>query len=225
MGITGENYGATIEFMRRLLIITALSVSFAGSGLSVFSQVPAGPSYKSGTHLNPIVTFVTDNDFSPLTYEEARQKAGIDLLGLSSNQGVRESIDATESFVDRIEILGRNTDVLFYPVVRQTFRLMDEEILVLYSFRDPNPTDIPSDLLAGILTEFAFRPTDKPEQSRFGDSAGPEQLDIRGSAGLLFDEAGTSDEIVLFWQDELASHVAVAPVSRERMFRIVTDLL
>jgi hypothetical protein len=211
--------------MRRLRVIIALLALFAVQpGILGASQVPAGPPYQAGTHPNPIVTFVTDEDFVPSTYDQAREKADVDLMGLSSSEGTRESVSITDSFVEEIKILRSDTDVLFYPVIRQTFRLVDGETLVLYSFRDPSPTGIRRDLLEEVLNQHAFTVTDKPEEDRFGDSP-PEQLQIRGSAALLFDHTESSGELTLFWQDERASHVATASVSRERLFRIVADLL
>ncbi len=189
------------------------------------AQVPAGPPYRSEIHPNPIVTFVTDDDFSPATYGDARDAAGVDLMGLSSAEGVRDNVAVAGGFVDEIEILGRSTDVLFHPVVRQTFRLVDDEIFVLYSFRDPRPTEIPSDELAAVLDLHAFAPDENPDEARFGDGPRPERLAIRGSEGLLFDETGSSGRLTLFWQEGRAAHVASGRVSRERLFRILRDLL
>ena len=191
----------------------------------VAAQVPAGPPYRAGIHPNPIVTFVTDDAFLPTTYGDARETAGIDLMGLSSEEGVRESVSIAGGFVDEIEILGRSTDVLFHPVVRQTFRLIDDEILVLYSFRDPRPTEIPSDELAAILDLHAFATEEDPDEARFGDGPRPERLAFRGSPGLVFDETESSGGLTLFWREGRAAHVAAGRVSRERLFRVLRDLL
>lgn len=211
--------------MRQLWAAILAVSSVVGFSLPLVSQVPAGPPYRRGTHPNPIVTFVTDDDFAPATYEEAREKAGIELMGLSEDVGARESISVSDSFVDEVRILGNDTDVLFYPVVRQRFRLADGQAFVLYSFRDPYPADIPPDRLVDVLDRHAFSTSGRPEERRFGDNPGPEQLEFRGSFALLFDYAGEAGERVLFWQDERASHVAVTGVSRERLFRIASDLL
>jgi hypothetical protein len=206
--------------MRQAGLIGALSaVSFTVLG---FAQVPAGPPFLAGAHPNPIVTFAESADFQPADYADAQQRAGIELLGLSDSVGRRESVSVTESHVDEVRILGRNTDVLFYPVVLQRFLLVDGEQFLLYSFRDPRPTGIPSESLASVLNQHAFSSNDDPRRARFGSSPRPEELDIRGSAALLFDQAG---QLTLFWQDEAASHVAMASVPRDRMFRIVGDLL
>ena len=210
--------------MRQLgLVIVFMGV---GQGLQATpGQVPAGPPYDASIHPNPIVTFVEDADFSNVPYSEAVDRAEIELLGLSGAEGTRENVSITDPFVEEIRILGDDIDVLFPPVVRQTFRLSDDKPFILYSFRDPRPTGIPTGYLAAILNEHAFRQTDNPEESRFGGANGPERLEIRGSAALLFDETETRDRLVLFWQDDKASHVAVAPVSRDSMFRLVRDLL
>ena len=190
-----------------------------------FTQIPAGPPYKPGTHPNPIVSFVEEDDFKPATFTEAAEQADLDLLGLSASEGTLKEISITASFVDEIKILGNDTHVLFYPVVQQTFKLVDGIELTLYSFKDPRPTGIAASILASVLNEHAFRSNDKPDESRFGPSEGPEQLEIRNSTALLFDNANHDGRLTLFWQDERASHVAVALISRQRMFRIVEDLL
>ena len=123
--------------------------------------------------------------------------------------------------MDEVKILGRDTEVLFYPVVRQTFRLKEGGSFILYSFRDPKP-DIPSSIVASILIQHAFTKTKKPEEGRFGLSPPPEQLEIRGSRALLFDNEGV---LTLFWQDQQASHVVVSEIDRQTLFRLVEDLL
>jgi hypothetical protein len=191
------------------------------TGLLASAQVPAGPPYRSEIHPNPIVTFARDADFMPVSYADAANQAGIELLGISGQTGSRESVRISSSRVEEVRILGRRTDVLFYPAVLQQFRLTGGEALELYSFRDPRPTGIPEDVLPAVLNEHAFNGSDQPEEARFGGMR-PERLEIRGSEALLFERDG---QFVLFWQDATASHVATAPVSREHLFRIVEDLL
>lgn len=186
-----------------------------------FSQVPAGPPFDSDIHPNPIVTFVQKAEFMPTTYEAAVEDAGIELLGLSSNEGSRESLEITSGRVDEVKILRRDTETLFYPVVRQHFQLHDGETLTLYSFRNPKP-DIPARFLISALNQHAFAPEDDPEKSRFGDSARPEELAILGSPALLFDNEG---ELTLFWQDSNASHVVDSTIEIGALLRLVEDLL
>ena len=186
-----------------------------------FSQVPAGPPFDSDMHPNPIVTFVGHTDFIPTTYNVATEDAGIDLLGLSSNEGTRESIEIAAGHVDEVNILGRNRETLFYPVVRQHFQVHDDKSLTLYSFRNPKP-DIPDPILISALNQHAFAPEDDPEKNRFGPIAQPSQLDVRGAAALLFDNEG---ELTLFWQDSNASHVVDSTIELQALLRLVEDLL
>ena len=203
----------------RMGIRAVLSVLLvAGGG---FAQVPAGEPYNPEKHPNPILTFVERDDFKPTTYDEARVTADIELLGISADEGSRKDLDMASGAVNKIKILGRNTEVLFYPVVRQTFLLIEGESFILYSFKDPKP-DIPSGIVASVLDRHAFTKAKKPEEGRFGLSSPPEQLGIRGSAALLFDDDG---ELTLFWQDQRASHVATSTVDRQTLFRLVEDLL
>ena len=185
------------------------------------AQVPAGPPYDPEVHPNPIVTFSINTDFMPTSFADALDAAGIELLGLSSAEGSRQDTAITPGSVSKVKILGRDVETLFYPVVRQRFELTDGSALTLYSFRNPKP-DIPSQYLASVLNEHAFRPEDKPEESRFGGSSRPEQLEFLGSLALLFDNDG---ELTLFWQNEVASHVADARIDPDRLFRLLEDLL
>ena len=157
----------------------------------------------------------------PSVYEAAVEDAGIELLGLSSDEGSRESLEITSGRVDEVKILGRDTETLFYPVVRQHFQLHDGEALTLYSFRNPKP-DIPARFLISALNQHAFAPEDDPEKSRFGASARPEELGILGSPALLFDNEG---ELTLFWQDSNASHVVDSTIAIGTLLRLVEDLL
>ncbi len=186
-----------------------------------FSQVPAGPPFDSDTHPNPIVTFVESADFTLTTYEVAVEDAGIEILGLSSSEGTRESIEIAAGSVDEVRILGRDTETLFYPVVRQHFQLHDGTAITLYSFRNPKP-DIPDRFLMSALNQHAFAREDDPEKSRFGPSARPEQLDVLGAPALLFDNDG---KLTLFWQDSKASHVVDSTIEPGALLRLAEDLL
>src|SRR3989442_341808 len=59
------------------------------------------------------------------------------------------------------------------------------------------------------------------KEMRFGGTA-PEQLEIRGARGLLFDKEG---QITIYWQEEGVGHVAMASLARQELFRVVDDLL
>jgi hypothetical protein len=190
-----------------------------------YSQVPAGRPYQPGLHPNPIVTFTTDDAFGSVGYEAARESAGIELLGLSAGTGVREDVAIAESDVQEVELMGRKTDVLFFPTVRQRFRLEDGSLLTLYSFRNPRPGEVPEEILADVLNQHAFRPEDDPAKARFGPHAGPEELAIRGQAALLF-ESDPDTPVTLFWQQDGISHVATSPtLEPEDLFDVVEDFL
>ena len=194
---------------------------FLGAAGVASGQVPAGDPFEAKKHPNPIVTFVESKDFNPTGYNTARDRADVDLLGLSRDEGHRESVEITPSDARKIKILGRKTEVLFFPVVKQNFRLTDGDLLVLYSFKDPRP-DVPSEYRVSILNEHAFREHKKPKDGRFGLSSSPERLRIRRSEALLFDNDG---ELTLFWQGRGMSHVASGNMSREMLFWLVEDLL
>ncbi len=188
---------------------------------STLGQVTPGPPYEPGKHPNPILTFLEPDDFSPTTYQEATDIADIDLLGLSSTEGSRQALAVAVGRVDKIKILGRNTEVLFYPTVRQEFSLSGTGTMVLYSFKIPK-ADIASEYVESVLNEHAFRDEKDPEKRRFGPSNSPEKTQIRGAPALLFDNDGT---LTLFWIGDGMSHVAVANVDRSVLFRLAEDLL
>ena len=188
---------------------------------STLGQVTPGPPYEPGKHLNPILTFLEPDDFSPTTYQEAADIANIDLLGLSSTEGSRQALATAVGRVDKIKILGRNTEVLFYPTVRQEFSLSGGGTMVLYSFKIPK-TDIASEYVESVLNEHAFRDEKDPQKRRFGPSSPPEKTQIRGAPALLFDNDGT---LTLFWIGDGMSHVAVSNVDRSVLFRLAEDLL
>ena len=194
---------------------------FLAAALDVTGQVPAGDPFEAKKHPNPIVTFVESKDFKPTEYNTARDRADIELLGLSRDEGQRESVEISPSDARKVKILGRKTEVLVFPVVKQNFRLTDGDLFVLYSFKDPRP-DIPSEYRVSVLNEHAFREHKKPKDRRFGLSSPPERLEIRGSPALLFDNDG---RLALFWEGRGVSHVASGGMSREMLFWLVEDLL
>src|SRR5436190_11944581 len=153
-----------------------------------FGQVPPGYPYDSARHPNPILTYVTNQDFKASTSSEAQKLAGRELLGLSQNEGRQESIEAAvlPSTSRKVKILRQDVDVIFYSVVRQTFALSSGGRLVLHSFKFPR---LPVALreAAGALNQAAFAKASKPAEARFG-SATPEKIDVRGSPALLFDD-------------------------------------
>jgi hypothetical protein len=185
------------------------------------AQVPPGHRFDPGLHPNPIVTFVENADFRPVSYDEAREDSGIELLGLS---GLDASLDAIAIAAGRtleVRVIGRRTEVLAFPVVRQVFRFAGGGTLTLYSFRDPR-TDLPSSDAEAMLNAEALTPPRRPGEGRFGPAGLPDSLSVRGRPGLLF-ESPTHRS--LFWQEDGAGHVAVSDMDTDELFRVVDDLL
>jgi len=191
------------------------------SSVAAAQTPPPGAPFDASKHPNPIVTFVEEKDFKPVTYDKAKADAGIELLGLSQDEGKRGSVELADGrLAKNMSILNFRTDVTFYPVVRQKFRLANGSDLILYSFRFPKVT-LPREYARKILNEAAIEKKKKPSEMRFGGTA-PEQLEIRGARGLLFDKDG---QITVYWQEEGVGHVAMASLARQELFRVVDDLL
>jgi Domain of unknown function (DUF4367) len=198
-----------------LLIIAAAT--------SVFAQTPPpGAPFDPSRHPNPIVTFVESKDFKPLANGQVKAEAGIDLLGLGQDEGKLESLDiAPGRFVKNMSILNFRTDVTFYPVVRQAFKLTDGGAeLVIYSFRFPRVA-LPPDFTYAVLNEAAIEKKKKPTDMRFG-GRNAEMFDIRGARALLFEKDG---ETTVYWQEEGVAHTVTAKLPRNDLFNIIEDLL
>ena len=182
---------------------------------------PPGAPFDASRHPNPIVTFVEEKDFKSATYDQAKKDAGTELLGLSQDEAKRESVELADGrFVKNMSILNFRTDVTFYPVVREKYKLARGADLVLYSFRFPRVA-LPREYARIILNEAAVEKKKKPSEMRFGGTA-PEPLEIRGARGLLWEKEG---QITLYWQEEGVGHVATAHLPRQELFRVIEDLL
>jgi hypothetical protein len=191
------------------------------SSLAAAQTPPPGAPFDASRHPNPIVTFVEEKDFKAATYDQAKKDAGIELLGLSRDEGQRESVELADGrFVKNMSILNFRTDVTFYPVIREKYKLASGSNLVLYSFRFPRVT-LPREYARIILNEAAVEKKKKPSEMRFGGTA-PEQLDIRGTRGLLWEKEG---QVTVYWQEEGVGHVAMAAMPRQELFRVIEDLL
>jgi hypothetical protein len=186
----------------------------------VLAQVPPGEPFDPVRHPNPIVTFVESTGFNASTYAEAAEAAGIDLLGLSEPEAVRDSIQLARGGIRRTRIGPLNTDVTYYAVVRQVFNLSDGGALVLHSFKFPR-LGIPANDARVLLNQAAIEKKKDPREMRFGGAA-PEDLDIRGREALLFERDG---EITVFWVEEGVGHTVTARAPRRVLFRLIEDLL
>jgi hypothetical protein len=182
---------------------------------------PPGAPFDPSKHPNPIVTFIEEKDFKPATYDQAKKAAEIELLGLSQDEGKQESVELADGrFVKNMPILNFRTDVTFYPVVRQKFKLASGSDLALYSFRFPKVA-LPREYVRMVLNEAAIEKKKKPSEMRFGGTA-PEQLEIRGARGLLWEKEG---QITVYWQEGGIGHVATASLPRRELFSVLEDLL
>ena len=201
---------------------TATFLLMAFNSTMIFAQTPPpGAPFDASKHPNPIITFVETKDFTPAVSDKAKKDAGIDLLGLSQDEGKRESIAiAGGRFVKNMPILRVRTDVTFYPVVQQKFKLSQGSDLVLYSFRFPKVA-LPQDFTRIVLNEAALEKKKKPGEMRFGGVA-PETFEIRGARALLFESAG---QITVYWQELGIGHTATSSLPRNELFRIIEDLL
>jgi uncharacterized protein DUF4367 len=204
--------------------VTFLLVASAalGSSILTFAQTPPpGVPFDGTKHPNPIITFVETKDFKPISSDQVKKESGIELLGISQDQGKRQSLEIADGrFVKNMPILGGRTDVTFYPVVRQKFQLSERSELVLYSFRFPKVA-LPPDFARIVLNEAALEKKKKPSEMRFG-GAKPETLEIRGAKALLFESDG---QITVYWQEDGIAHTATATLPRKELFEIIEDLL
>ena len=204
--------------MRRVALFLGI---FALSSVAKAQTPPPGAPFDASKHPNPIVTFVEEKDFRPVSYEQAKKDAGIEFLGLSQDEGKRESVEMADGrFVKNMSILNFRTDVTFYPVVRQKFKLAGGMGLTLYSFKFPRVA-LPREYARIILNEAAIEKKKKPSEMRFGGTA-PEQLEIRSARGLLWEKDG---QITIYWQEEGVGHVVMAMLDRSELFRVIEDLL
>jgi hypothetical protein len=203
----------------RFLLPAALGL---GGSLLTFAQTPPpGAAFDTSKHPNPIITFVEMKDFKSSASDLARKESGIDLIGISQDEGKRESVQLADGrFVRNMSILGIRTDVTFYPVVRQKFKLSEGADLIVYSFRFPKVA-LPRDFTRIVLNEAAVERKKKPSEMRFG-GAKPETLEIRGAPALLFENEG---QITVYWQEEGVGHTVTASLPRSELFEIIEDLL
>src|SRR5215475_3063904 len=207
--------------MYRPLSFLLLAAGLVSPVLTFAQTPPPGAPFDASKHPNPIITFVETKDFKPIPSDQVDKQSGIELLGISQDEGKRESIEIADGrFVKNMPILGGRTDVTFYPVVRQKFALNGKGDLVLYSFRFPKVA-LPRDFTRIVLNEAALERKKKPSEMRFG-GAKPETFEIRGAPALLFDNEG---QITVYWQEQGVGHTVTASLPRRELFEIIEDLL
>jgi hypothetical protein len=208
--------------MWHMIRVSTFLLVFLNS-VALLAQVPPpGPPYDSARHPNPIVTFAENKDFRPSDYDQAKKASGMEIVGLSQEEGKRESVEIADGkFVKNMPIIGGlRTDVTFYTVVRQKFKLTGGSDLIVHSFKFPRVV-LPREFKDFVLHEAATQKKKKPAEMRFG-GLGPEELEIRGTAGLLFEKDG---QITVYWQEGGVGHTATGSLPRRELFRVIEDLL
>ena len=209
------------RMFRSLSFLIVLAAGLFSSTLTFGQTPPPGAPFDASKHPNPIITFVESKDFKATGSAQAKSDIGIDLLGISQDEGKRESLDIADGrFVKNMQILSVRTDVTFYPVIRQKFKLTEGGDLVLYSFRFPKVA-LPADFSRIVLNEAALERKKKPSEMRFGGQK-PETLEIRGARALLFESEG---QTTVYWQEGGVGHTATSSLPRKDLFRIIEDLL
>src|SRR5438132_1914029 len=200
---------------------TALFLLVSIPAAALAQTPPPGVPYDASKHPNPIITFVEEKDFRPASYEEAKKAAGIELLGLGQDEAKQQSIELADGkFIKSMQILNFRTDATFYAVVRQKYKLSNGSDFVLYSFRFPKVA-LPPQYARMVLDEAAVQKKKKPSEMRFGGSA-PEELDIRGAKGLLWEKDG---QTTVYWQEGGIGHVVTGSQKQEQLFDVIEDLL
>src|ERR1051326_1975196 len=199
--------------------VTLFLLAILTSTMAMAQTPPPGAPYDSSKHPNPIITFVEEKDFKPASYEDAKKAAGIELLGLGQDEAKQESIEVAEGkFVKNMQILNFRTDVTFYAVIRQKFKLSNGPEIVLYSFRFPKVA-LPPQYAQMVLNEAAVEKRKKPSEMRFGGNP-PEQLEIRGARGLLWEKDGVT---TVYWQEDSIGHVVTGSQKQEELFEVIED--
>ena len=207
--------------MVRMFRVAVFLLVVLMAGIAAAQTPPPGAPFDASRHPNPIVTFVEEKDFKPTPYDQAKKTAGIELLGLSQDEAKRESVDLADGrFVKNMNIIGFRTDVTFYPVVRQKFKLTNGSDFTLYSFRFPKVA-LPPQYARIILNEAAVEKRKKPSEMRFGGNPAQE-LEIRGFRGLLWEKDG---QTTVYWQEQGIGHVVMSPLPRRDLFEVIDDLL
>jgi hypothetical protein len=186
------------------------------------SEIPPGPPYDPAKHVNPLITFVQSKDFKSSNYKEAQESADIQILGISKETGTLEGIALAQPPVDAQKELKLNVKANFYPVVRQIFKVEGGGEIALYSFKTPRVQDTN---YFGRLSVGGMPPSrgrDIINQKRFGKVPLPEELEVRGEPGLLFEDDGT---LTVAWQEEGVTYAATSKLSRKALFQVIDDLL
>jgi len=186
---------------------------------TLLAQVPAGIPYEPKKHPNPIVTWVNDKDFQKSTFLEAADKAGVELMSISKDEGERTTVEIAVPSTSRVKLRTSDEqfEVTFYPVVRQNYKLKSGKTLQLYTFRFPRALTT-----ADVLNRAAFGPFRRGAVPRFGSLTVPDRIDIRDVPGLYFDDGQLR---TVYWFELGAGYSITTDAGKDELFRVLDDLL
>jgi hypothetical protein len=185
----------------------------------LFAQVPAGVPYEPKKHPNPIVTWVNEKDFQKSSFLEAADKAGVELMSLSRDEGARTTVEIAVPSTARqkLRIVDEQFEVTFYPVVRQNYTLKSGKMLQLYTFRFPRALTT-----ADVLNRAAFGRPPRGATPRFGPLTVPDRIDIRDVPGLYFDDGKIR---TVYWFELGAGYSITTDASKDELLKVLDDLL
>jgi hypothetical protein len=203
----------------KALRVTAIAIILLCIASTFLAQVPAGVSFNSEKHANPIVTWVQRKDFKTSTFSAAVTAIGVDTITLSKDQGQRDSVELASPSPARqkIRIAGYDVEVTFYPVMRQNYKLKSGHNFSLYTFRFPRAATT-----AAVLNSAAFDRPFRGEVPRFGKLPLPDRIDIRDNPGMYFEG---EKERTVYWFELGASHSATTDAPKDELFKVLDDLL
>jgi len=185
----------------------------------VLAQVPAGVPFEAEKHPNPVITWVSEKDFKPVSFREAAVTVGFEVMGLSRDQAERTSVEiATPANArQRLRMVNEQFEVTFYPVMRQNYKLKSGKSFQLYTFRFPRALTS-----ADVLNQAAFGRPPRGTVPRFGSLPLPDRIEIRDAPGLYFDEGKRR---TIYWFELGASYSVTTEADKDELFRVLEDLL
>jgi hypothetical protein len=208
------------RFATFLLLMALATVASAQGREARPPEIPPGPSYDPAKHVNPLITYVQAKDFKVVPYKEAQDAVDFPLLGVSKETGSIDTIAVAEPPVDASKELKLDVKATFYPVVRQIFKITNGGEVALYSFKPPRVQENPF----ARLSVGGMRGTrgPNPKQKRFGSVQLPEEMEVRGLPGLMFEDGKT---LTIVWLEEGVTHAATSGLSKKALFDVIDDLL
>ena len=207
------------RFATFLLVLALATAGFAQTREPRPPEIPPGPNYDSAKHVNPLITYVQTRDFKSVSYKEAQDAVDFPLLGVSKETGSVDTIAVAQPPVDASKELKLDVKATFYPVVRQNFKITSGGEVSLYSFKPPRVQESSF----ARLSVGGMRGNRGPNlKKRFGSVQLPEEIEVRGLPGLMFEDEKT---LTIVWQEEGVTYAATAGLSKKALFDVIDDLL